>query len=383
MHSKDLLFCLLRNEICGTEIKLDTDFTYDAESLYRLSKAHDLAHLVCDALQRNNILPKDETQTENFKREQRLAVCREMQMSSVTEIIREILQKNKIKFILLRGEAIRSLYPEPWMRTSCDIDVLVQEDDLDKALTVLKDSGFQTDGVKKYHDISLFYGKVHLELHYSVLEGISKIDKTLSKIWEYSVQTKGFEFVETPEYFVFHHIAHMSYHFLAGGCGVRPFIDLYILRENSVYNEKKLMRLLEISGLLKFYNGVLELVDIWFKGNKQSEISQVIERYVLSGGVYGSSKNEHNIKIIGNKNRFCYILSLVFLPYDNMCIIYPVLKKRKILLPFCYIHRIFSKLFGKSRKRAKQNLKEILSNDKKSINSVEKMLNYLGLKLEK
>ena len=34
----------------------------------------------------------------------------------------------------------------------------------------------------------------------------------------------------TPEYLIFHNVAHMSYHFSHGGLGVRPYIDLYLLR---------------------------------------------------------------------------------------------------------------------------------------------------------
>lgn len=383
MDVKDLLFCLLRGEICGTEIKFDSDFTYDAERLYRLSNAHDLAHLVGDALTRNNILPKDEKTAEKFKYAQRLAVYRETRFTSVIDIIREIFQKNSIKFILLKGAIIRDFYPETWQRTSCDIDALVHEEDLPKAISVLTGAGFATDGVKGYHDVSLFYGNVHLELHYNVQESVPTMDGLLSKIWDYTVNVNGCEFALTPEYFVFHHIAHMSYHCMAGGCGIRPFIDLLILRNKKFYDETKLMPLLKTCGLVRFYNGVLELIGVWFNGKKHSEMSAVVEKYILSGGVYGSTKNSHKLKTANNKSKIVYILRLIFLPYKNMCVAYPILYKHKILLPFCYIHRIFSKLLGRKSKRAKKNLHNILLNDKTSINAADKILNYLGLPAEK
>ena len=129
MNIKDLLFCLLRNEICGTEIKFDSDFNYNADKLYRIANAHDLEHLICDALNRNNILPQDTKQADKFNRAKRLAIYRETQMTSVIDKVRGCFQENGIKFILLKGAVIRNLYPETWMRTSCEIDVLIGEAD--------------------------------------------------------------------------------------------------------------------------------------------------------------------------------------------------------------------------------------------------------------
>ena len=36
----------------------------------------------------------------------------------------------------------------------------------------------------------------------------------------------------TNEFFLFHCVAHMAYHFvLGGGCGIRPMIDLYVMKQ--------------------------------------------------------------------------------------------------------------------------------------------------------
>ena len=60
--------------------------------------------------------------------------------------------------------------------------------------------------------------------------------------------------------------------------------------------------------------------------------------------------------------------------------IYPSLEKHKILLPFCYIHRIFSKLFGKGRERVKNRIDRIMNSPNDSIDAAETLLNDLGLK---
>ena len=54
------------------------------------------------------------------------------------------------------------------MRISCDIDILVHENDLERATNhLINNLGYSYDG-KGAHDVSLFLDKrVHLELHYT------------------------------------------------------------------------------------------------------------------------------------------------------------------------------------------------------------------------
>ena len=239
MKNRELLIGLLDNVIFGKKFTENSDSDLNANALCRLAKMHDLAHLIYDAFLNNGLFPKNEKLKGRLKQEKLFAVYREIRSESVIEILRGLFQKNRIDFILLKGAIIKDLYPEPWMRTSCDIDVLVKETDLERALSILKDEGFTTDNVKNYHDISLFYGNVHVELHYNILENLPNVDDILNKVWEYSVNAGGTEYRELPEFFAFHHIAHMSYHFLSGGCGIRPFIDLKLMKDKNFYDENK------------------------------------------------------------------------------------------------------------------------------------------------
>ena len=102
------------------------------------------------------------------------------------------------------------------------------------SLSALEKEGFSVDSEKNYHDISLFSpDNVHLELHFSIKEAQDNIDGLLSKVWDYCVPTENssYRYKFTSEYFIFHQTAHMSYHFLNGGCGIKPFIDLFLLNK--------------------------------------------------------------------------------------------------------------------------------------------------------
>ena len=379
MTTEQVLFCLLRYEICGVALPTE-NFSYDPDALYRLAKHHDMAHLVADALSKNGILPENENLKNAFERAHMLAVYREIQMRAVMQKIREIFCREKIQFVPLKGEVIRSLYPKPWMRTSCDIDILIHEEDLKKAEQALTEAGFTTDGKRDYHDISFFFGGVQLELHFHIRENIEQVDSLLSEVWKNVAEKSDMEFLETPEFYLFHHIAHMAYHFLAGGCGIKPFLDLWLLRKSGDYSDEKIMSLIRKCDLVPFYLSVNHLTDVWLEGKEHTELTRQMESYILLGGVYGISGNSNAVGAVRRKGKFRYLWSVAFPSLEMMRFLYPRLRKYPILLPFYYVHRFFSKLFGKNRKRVRARWKSAMDQNPDQIQFAEALLQAVGLK---
>ena len=377
MNIMEEIFSLIHNEIDKTP--LPNNIEYDIKRIFIISKRHDIAHLTGDALLRNNLLTESKV-ANAFRQQIIMAVYRYEQQNDVFIKICKIFTDAEIKFVPLKGSVIKKLYPNPYMRTSCDIDILVKKEDISKATSELLKNGFETDGKRNYHDVHFYYGNIHLELHFNICENIKQLDGLLSQVWGYVEPVSGYEYREIAEYYVYHHIAHMAYHFLGGGCGIRPFIDLWILKEKAFYDEEKLLPLLENSNLVKFYRAVSKLIDVWFKGDKHDDTTLRMEKYVLIGGVYGTASNSYSVGAATSKGKKKYLLKLAFPRYEIMCIIYPSLKKRKILLPFYYIHRVFIKVFGKDRKRVKEQISGTMSQSKEMIAEINSLLNELELK---
>ena len=109
----------------------------DLIRLYRLSKAHDLAHLVGDALIRNRLLSDGEVKAK-FEKQMMTAVYRYERINYELNCLTEALNQAEMPFIPLKGSILRQYYPEPWMRTSCDIDILVREEDIDAATQAIE-----------------------------------------------------------------------------------------------------------------------------------------------------------------------------------------------------------------------------------------------------
>ena len=383
-----ILFALLRSAICGTKLSEEERNNYSPallQDLLKISSKHDVAHLLVFGLKQNELVTK-----ENDEIEKRIlkAVGRHEKIRYEYENLCEALEKAQVPFLPLKGSVIRRYYPEAWMRTSCDIDVLVHERNSEKAKSVLVDKyGYSYRG-RSSHDISLFTTtNIHVELHYELVEdGIANgSSEVLKNVWDVSVIRDGYAFWhEMPdEYYYFYHIAHMAKHFEEGGCGIRPFIDLWILDGIVGTDIDKRNKLLEQGNLLRFANVARKLSRIWFSDEQYDFISQQMEHYILRGGVYGTTENRIAVQQQKKGGRIKYALSKIFVPYDVIKFYYPIIQKHRWLTPFMEVRRWFKLIFCGHFRRVKKELNYNQNIDKASADDTRRFLCDIGLMPEK
>ena len=244
-RTTDLLIEIIRHEIKkenATEEfleKLDTD---TLKRILSLSKSHDMAHIVASFLERSGRLPDGEV-GEKIKKHKMLAMYRYLGFSRELPAIKETLDDAKIPFIVLKGSVIRKFYPEPWMRTSSDIDILVHEEDVERAREVIEAELEYTTESRNAHEVGMFSPSgVHLELHRTLIEAdeFASFESVLSKVWDHTEREAGYEhsLLLTDDMFYYYHVAHMAKHYMHGGCGIRPFVDMYLLNTDSTEAEK-------------------------------------------------------------------------------------------------------------------------------------------------
>ncbi len=357
-----LMFALLRSAICGKSLTEEEKNLYSEELLSELlsvSKKHDIAHLIIFALDFNSLLPKND---KNIKNELFKAIYRYEQMNFEYKRILNTLEESEIPFVPLKGSVLRDYYPKPWMRTSCDIDILTEEKNADKAAQILAEKINYSVKEKGSHEISLFSpNNIHLELHYSLIEDSIKsgFSDLLKNAWKYVVTSDGHDFQSElkDEMFYFYHIAHMAKHFENGGCGIRPFIDLWFLNNINKDNKERRNELLNQGGLLKFAEAASNLSDAWLNGTEHTEITKQFESYILHGGVYGSDSNRITVQQQKKGGKIRYFLSKVFLSYDVIKYQYPILQKHPLLTPIMEVRRWFKLIFCGHAGRVVRELK--------------------------
>ena len=385
----DVLFKLIRSAIGFDEKFSQEDHVLIKEklkTLYELSRKHDIAHLVGFAIISNDIIDK-ETFLEfynKFNQSQILAVYRGEKNSYVFDEISKTLEDYGIEFVPLKGAVLRKYYPQKWMRTSCDIDILVHNEDIERASDLLcLNSNCIKEKNSTFHDCALTFDDVHLELHYTLRQDgkLPKTDKILDNIWKFSSNKNGclYEKELSNEAFMFYHLAHMAKHFLIGGCGVRSFIDLQVMFQKMEFANDSLIEMLKESDLYTFYQSVLNLSSVWFNKKEHSELTKSMEKFVLTGGVYGTTRNSVAVKSGKGESKAKSLLNIIFLNRERLEIIYPNLKKHPSLFLFYQVKRWFN-IFNKGKRKKLQNIIKANNEvDKNEIKSVGDMIEKLGL----
>lgn len=362
------------------------DFSCEqVKTLFKLSKYHDIAHLVSYSIAVNKICLPDCDDSQKLKKRHAIAALRYETANYDLGIICDLFEKEKIEFVPLKGSVLRDYYPEPWMRTSCDIDVLVHEEDLDRAIELLTEKCGYTFKEKGTHDVSLFSpGETHLELHFRLSEELysNTAGGILESAWEYASPKEGHEYLKvfTNEFFYLYHIYHMAKHFEVAGCGIKPYLDLYILDKKVPCDADKQKELLKNSGLLKFAECCRRMNECWFENAQMDETMRSMQEYIISGGTYGNRANGVAIRQSKSGGKLKYIFERLFLPYDMLKVHYPVLKKHKYLTPVFEVVRWLKLLSPSTIRRSKQEIEYSKNVSDSKNDKLVNLIKEIGLK---
>ncbi len=294
------------------------------------------------------------------------------------ESVSAALDEAKIPYVLLKGATLRHLYPDFSLRTSNDIDVLVHETALDRAVAVLeRETDFQTQE-RGYHDVSMVSARVHLELHFTLKENMESVDRILSRAWEYTEPTEGCRAVFQPDFHVFYLIAHMVKHFLNGGLGIRPILDIWLLRTKTSFDEETVCRMCSECGILKFYRECCALSEVWLEKTEHTETTKLLEEFCLSGGVFGSEQFR-NAGRQRKQRGWKYLFSRVFPPAYEVKEYYKDDTGKEHTLLYYYVKRLISWASKEKREDLRKEVQTVLSSDQDYLNKADKLFRLLEL----
>lgn len=355
-----------------------------AAELYSLSRHHDVAHVVGFALDRYSLIDRASEVYAKFQKQMMVAILRYERLQYEYEQICAAFGEAAIDFLPLKGAVLRHDYPEPWMRTSCDIDVLIRPSDLARAEQVLCERLGYRKALESAHDVSYFSpSEVNLELHFQLNEPDYRFFESLTveNVWASAMasEEKPHHFLMPDALFYFYHIAHTAKHFVYSGCGIRPMIDLWILEHAVAYDAEARRELLAREGLSAFAETARALSLVWLKGEAHNEQTAFAEDYILKGGVYGSMENFVTVQQTRNGGRVRYAMSRLFPKRDRMKAHYPCLQKHPYLLPVMHVRRWFGIVFGGRLRRSINELSANQSVDRKQAKQVEQMIDRLGV----
>lgn len=376
------LIDIIRFEIRGVPLP-DRFNVSDEASLIRISKKHDLTHLVFDALHKNGI----ECINNNAVQQYYASIWRSEQMTHELEVMTVLFEKEGVDFIPLKGAVMRPLYPEPWMRTSADIDVLFRNKDFERACELVKNAlGYTEEEEEKgSHHLSFhsLANNVHVEMHnmlFADYQTTQSVTAHLPEIWDMVCPAEGHKHLmrmSDPDLYLYH-VAHMAKHLSSdGGCPLRSLIDLWLLDGLPDRDEAGRRELLKKTGLLTFAEMMSATAKAWLDGGAVP--SEELEQFILTGSMYGTLKNRVALGV-EEKGVGRYIFDRIFLPYDNLKYSFPILQEHKWLTPIFQVVRWTRVFSRKYRNRLKTQTEALIQTDMSDSAQLERVRQLLGIK---
>ena len=358
----------------------------ELDGLIALAERHNVANIIYLALRDLGI------ENKRLSNACLLAIFSDAKQQYYLDEIKQSFEKNKIRFLCMKGIVLKGLYPTTDMRTATDMDIYIDDENSEKAQELMTEIGFKTERFNHELQDDAYTADdiVHVELHRKLISNKCRWDEKCQEIVKrITPKSEGaYEYVMTNEDFYLHMIGHMAKHLKYTGFGIRMVVDvwLYLEKFKSEMDLDMLDERLKYCGLYDFNQAILKLNDYWFNSANASPATLQLADYVVSSGTFGTyeqylftdaviNAGATKSKSAGTIKKFLYT---VFLPYWNMCTLYPNLRKTPVLLPIYWIRRAFDRLLHK-RERFSEIYKQYDDVDMKRATDIYEFKKGLGL----
>ena len=293
-----------------------------------------------------------------------------------------------IQYMPLKGAIIKEYYPSPEMRYMGDIDVLVNPSQYKKIKTIMENMGFAFVVESDHEYVWEKKNTLRVELHKRLIPSYNEdFYDYYNDGWHLAKEKTENGYVMTDEDFLIYIFTHLAKHYRDGGVGIKHFVDLWVYMSEKpeldyTYIESELAKL----DLFTFYKNVLKMLDVWFCGADDTEMSDFLTEWIFSGGAYGSKENIETSNAVKqtkkHKNlkniKISLFVEKIFPSAKALSNKYPILRKSSILLPLVWIVRLVDAILF--RKEDIKNTQSKINNlEEKTLTDYEKALEFVGL----
>lgn len=323
----------------------ELSLSVDWEKLLRLTKRHMLLPLLGDGLQKAGCwesVPQEVAKT--LEKAAMHAVYHDAQTEHIRAKLEKALKEEKIPYVFLKGSVLKYDYPEPALRTMCDMDVLVHTEDypaIERISRGLQGVPGHSDG---NHRNYLFPGGVEVEFHPNLIHQDTPVGTEINPGWQYTEQTAdGIQMTEEGIYL--NTLCHLANHFVTGGVGVRFVLDVWVnrhLRKNPVDREKVETELTHF-GLLDFARNIEALAEYWFGAGESTPLLEELGEYILTSGSHGHMERAtlNSVTLSKGGSRASALWGKIFYSRAEMEDRFPWCKGKPWLLPIAWCVRAF------------------------------------------
>ena len=287
--------------------KYKIEYSIDADKLFKEAEAEGVLPTVYNYLDKDCLKQFTSSKVlDSYKK--KIFVHNTMQIRAnfyIAEVLRE-LKSLGVEVLGLKGIQIKDYYKRPEFRPMGDCDILVRENDFNKARNYFIEKGY-TEGFLE-HNVHRSYelNGISFELHFKTINesfvcgDYSNFDK---KLWDNSISKGDYRIIDINNLLVYLTV-HMAIHARYSGFGLRQIYDvaLIIKKEKDNINWNYVINEVRNYKLFKFFSGIISIIinelginlsyDILDKINIKDEERELLIKNIFLSGVHGK-KNEN------------------------------------------------------------------------------------------
>lgn len=347
--------------------------------LYKLANLHNLTGVIGLEIKKLNDIDKPSAKAISyFNQAVGMTIQNNEFKQDAIDYMIKILADAGIKHTIIKGGAIRSLYPVPSVRTSGDTDVVISQDDLEKVSDLLQSNGFEL--------VTLQSKQVVLNYNNQEFQFKTFFDSLVDYQYsDYEMESSnGYTYYLKPLECLHYIILHLLKHLKGSGFGFRQLMDVDVVLRAYNIDLNKFLSMFNDYGLTKSASVILALTrslfntPIDFNYTIDNDLYDKLLSNIISGGVFGFKNADiGTVRLVNSGSKGKAILNMLFPSKEYIYTQYLYANKHHILLPIAYLHRFFMALF-KRRKSNSKYLKSIVKNDDMAI-KISDIINELDI----
>ncbi len=339
----------------------------DLNAIFRLAKNHNLTAIVGHSLVACNTTDKRWQDAINH------SLYRVIMFDAEREKVYAFMEKEGIWYVPLKGVVLSTFFPQPYMRQMADNDILFDKNYQHKVRDYFASEGYDVVSYDcchhdTYHKEPVLNFEMHTRLYHTNYKELSEYYSDVKdKLIRDDDNHYSYHFSDNDLYI--HTVSHGYKHFSISGIGIKLILDIYIClkRFGNDLDFSYIEEECDKTGFKDFEKLARSVSVKLFESGETAEYSdtetEFIE-YCLGSGTYGNLQNyvSNKIKNDGNKynslGKIKYFFTRAFPPKGTIYMLYPAVKKYKILLPFAYPYRLVHSMITK-RNRVSAEIKTL------------------------
>lgn len=364
----------LRHFIQGKKCELLVENTSELCQIFHIASIQNVLPMVCEATCESEYVRKNQKVFSVYKKKAIDEVVSQTVRTAQFLDLYQFLEGKGIYPIIVKGLAVRRLYPKENLRISVDEDILIQPNEIQECHNALITYGMQKrepdQDIEKASEISYIDPEtgLYIEVHKYLIPPDSKaygdMNCYFNKVQSVVMEYRDWKLLTmNPTDHVFFLICHSFKHFLHSGFGIRQICDLMIMSDayaDEIEWDKIWSQCQEIHAD-GFVRALYQIGRKYLIPDnrcscylKEWQIDHADEEPllldVLESGVHGAAdmnrlhSSNITLKAVINqkyeRNSKSSVWDSVFLPLEDMRGKYQYLKKAPFLLPAAWVQRI-------------------------------------------